>query len=748
MYLRLNYLRIIPGGMKDSFLIGLLQNIAILLSFSMLYESVWLKKWTNNSLLAKCITGTIIGTIGIILMFTPWILMPGISFDTRSIMLSISGLFFGTIPTLIAMVMTLVLRIFIGGDGMWMGIAVIISSGFIGLIWRYLRPDWKQKNYIVELLGLGFIVHLFMLICIVFLPSQTFMHVLKTIALPLLLIYTPTTLLLGLIMLRQDNNWQNKLAKERLKRVEIQFQSVMQSTNIASLILDKNFNISFCNNFLADKFRCIANKIIGKNWFQMFFDADTQRSFNQLLTESINNHQLELQFNQERLLSDGTKLFFAWHIALIYNDIDELDLIACIGVDLTERAEYERELKLKNNEIEKKNAIYKQLNDDLQFAKEKAEESDRLKSSFLANLSHEIRTPMNAILGFTDLLRSEDLSLEKRGVFIDIIHNRGQHLLTIINDIVEMSKIDTGQVVPNYSYINVNQFLKSIYESIKISNQLNENIDFLIQLPDLASSPLLYTDETKLNQILSNLLVNAFKFTNKGFVKIGYNVHSINQIAFFVEDTGIGIDSKYHSIIFDRFRQIDESSSVLNNGSGLGLAISKAYIELLNGSITIKSEQGIGSLFTVCLPLNNNEIAVFSNDAITDQDNLQSDDLLLIAEDDDLNYLYYSELFADTNYKIIRACNGEEAVAICQNNMDVHLVLMDIKMPKMNGIDAIKIIKQRRPNLPIIAQTAYKLTDLDETAYNAGFDAYLSKPINSAKLLKTISALLAKRISE
>lgn len=586
--------------MHESILISLLQNIAVLLSFSMLYESVWLKGEKGKSIETKLITGLVIGCIGMVIMYTPWRLMPGITFDTRSVMLSISGLFFGIIPTVVAMLMTASLRLYMGGAGVWMGLSVIITSGLIGLLWRKFRPNWNQ-NYILELLVLGFLVHLAMLSGILLLPSETVRPTLENISISLLLIYTPATALLGTLMLRQTNNWQNRLAKEKLKEIESQLNSVLKSGNIASAILDRNLHIKFCNSYLLNRMQYTLDEVVGSSWFDKFMLGKSADYYHEKLKEYIHNHDSDVQFDIDIYCKNGNKYMFACHIALIYNEKGVLNTLACIGVDISERVDYERRLEEKNAKIEAQNLLYKKLNEELVIAKEKAEESDRLKSAFLANLSHEIRTPMNAIMGFSELLKLEHLSIEKRDSFIDIIHNRALHLLTIINDILEMSKIETGQVYIRYSLIDVNVFMETLYHSMKITYH-NDGVDFILGKPDNSDTCMLYVDETKLNQILSNLLVNAFKFTQKGYIKLAYTIEA-DEIIFSVEDTGIGIDPKYHALIFERFRQIDGRTEIFNSGSGLGLAICRAYAKILKGSISLQSEKGKGSLFMVHIPI-------------------------------------------------------------------------------------------------------------------------------------------------
>jgi PAS domain S-box-containing protein len=244
----------------------------------------------------------------------------------------------------------------------------------------------------------------------------------------------------------------------------------------------------------------------------------------------------------------------------------------------------------------------KKFEEELIIARKKAEENDRLKSAFLANLSHEIRTPMNAILGFTDLLRDADLPSEKGNEYISIVHKSGNYLLSIINDIIEMSKLDTGQISIHPSWINLNTYLQNLYHTLKITIPKDREVQLEI-LPFEQNNIVIKTDEIKLTQILTNLITNSIKYTKEGSISFGYKLTDNHRIEFTVKDTGIGIEKKYHAIIFDRFTRAENDMSIIAGGSGLGLAITKAYVELLEGSITFESEINKGSTFSLSIPL-------------------------------------------------------------------------------------------------------------------------------------------------
>lgn len=377
-------------------------------------------------------------------------------------------------------------------------------------------------------------------------------------------------------------------------------------------------------------------------------------------------------------------------------------------------------------------------------AKEKAEESDRLKSSFLANLSHEIRTPMNAIQGFTGLLLTPDLTSDKKENYISIIKKSGTQLLSIINDIIEISKIDAGQIRPQYSPVNIYEFIKDLFNIIVVTIPKEKDVELRATSSNIYPELIISTDEVKLLQVMNNLINNALKFTETGFVSFGYEVINEKEIKFFVQDTGVGIDEKHRQLIFERFRQVEGNLTITKGGSGLGLAISKAYIEMMDGTISLESELGKGSIFSFTIPLIKAE--KFATKTLPNnqpEKSIKGDhEQILIAEDDENVYLYFEAIMNKHNYKIIRATNGKEAVDICSKN-DIRLVLMDIKMPVMNGYEALKRIKQIKPHLKVIAQTSYALPEDRILIDEAGFDGYLSKPIVMEDLFHLIDTHLS-----
>ena len=378
------------------------------------------------------------------------------------------------------------------------------------------------------------------------------------------------------------------------------------------------------------------------------------------------------------------------------------------------------------------------IENELIHVKEKAEESGRLKKSFLSNINHEIRTPMNGIVGFTQLLIQPGIEQETKEQYKDIIEHSCNQLLNVINDIIEISSIETEQVTLQNTQINISVFLNSTLKPFK-SAAAKKNLSLQLNMESVRKSLNIISDITKLNKILSNLIDNAIRFTSEGYVEVGC-LQSDTFIEFYVKDTGIGIPSLEHEIIFERFRQAENSVSQNAGGTGLGLAISKSYVTMLGGSIWVDSKPGEGSRFSFKIPLNAvNSIIQSESKAITSFN--YNSKTCLVVDDIEMNYIYLKALLSSVGFNVLWAKDGDEAIYKSLNE-PVDIVLMDLKMPNTNGYEATKIIKSRCPELPIIAQTACALLEEIELAFEAGCDDYLLKPINKTDFLRKVDLLL------
>jgi len=383
---------------------------------------------------------------------------------------------------------------------------------------------------------------------------------------------------------------------------------------------------------------------------------------------------------------------------------------------------------------------------ELKLSKEKAEQADKLKTSFLANMSHEIRTPMNSIVGFSELITRKSVPQQKKDIYAEYISNSGKALLALIDDIIDISKIDAKQLRIVKSQVKINAMITELiefYNSYKNESSKHEvTLKKHFSVDDEGFSIL--CDSVRLRQILNNLLSNALKFTEKGFVEIGYLLPNKATILFYVQDTGIGIAPEKTTLIFDRFRQADDSTTRKYGGTGLGLAISRKLIQLMGGQIWVESELGKGATFFFSLPL------IIPSKSETILENLSTKNApssfkaktILIAEDEDTNFLFLQEVLSPTNVAILRAHNGIEAIELVKKNDSIRLVLMDIQMPRMNGYQATQEIKKLKPSLPVIAQTAYAMAEDRAKGERAGCDYYLSKPIKPNDLLETLKQYL------
>jgi len=342
---------------------------------------------------------------------------------------------------------------------------------------------------------------------------------------------------------------------------------------------------------------------------------------------------------------------------------------------------------------------------------------------------------LNGILGFSKLLHDEINSLQVIREYTGIIQESGERLLSIINNVLDISKIETGQVFITKKSFSINSMLCSLFSFFKpIVHSKGIEINYII--PTTIKETWVYTDDVKLNQILTNLINNAIKFTLKGKIDFGYEIKG-NFVEFFVKDTGIGISPEHQERIFDRFTQVDLTATKDFEGAGLGLAICKGLVELLGGNIWLESKIGIGSTFYFTIPYQNT-LEAEEKEPTESRGFVKKRKIILVAEDDITSYLYLEKIFKNKEFQLIHASNGKEAVRHVKNNPEIDFVLMDIAMPIMDGLEATKIIKTIRPELPIIAQTAYAFSQEREKILTVGCDDYLSKPIDSAKLLRLL----------
>ena len=416
------------------------------------------------------------------------------------------------------------------------------------------------------------------------------------------------------------------------------------------------------------------------------------------------------------LANGGHKSFEIYKIPLFHEN-GERKSLAVIGRDITNLKKTENELIA---------------------AKERAEKSDKLKTAFLNNMSHEIRTPMNGIIGFSKMLTDPDRNDQEKNKFANIIIKSSEQLLQLVNDILDIAKIEANEVIVHEEEIDMLNFCMETM-AIYTLQAKNKDLELFIKKNHLVHNNILI-DKYKFQQILNNLISNAIKFTDTGNITVACE-QSNNQILFSVSDTGRGIKKEYLDSIFDRFHQVEENNSD-NRGTGLGLAICKGLVTIMKGKIWVESELGKGSTFKVSLPYKTVSKPNIKKATNNKQDYNYDKKTILIAEDEDVNYLFISELLNQMKLNIIRSKNGQEALEMVKSHPEISLILMDIKMPIMDGYKATRIIKNIRNDIPIIALTAHAFSEDKVNALKAGCDDFISKPIDDEKLFQCLDKYL------
>ncbi len=571
--------------MVTEILIALVNNAALLLAIGVLYEVLFFNMDTNT--LSKSVAaGITIGLIGIALMLNPWELSPGLFFDTRTILLSIVGLFFGFVPAFVGALIIIFYRIYEGGVGTIVGIATTLSSMTMGLLWRRFHEIFQKKFGIFDLYILGILVHIVMLMCILLLPLSNAFEVLKYISFPVMLIYPIGTVLLGNLL---KNQLSRKKAKEALKQTELKYrqaynlmQDVIESPkDVIIFAIDREYKyIAFNKNHQVTMERIWDARIeVGASMLSYIMDPDDRGkakvNFDRALAgeaftivEEYGNVDIERRWyeNVYSPLEDGE------------GNVIGLTLFL---TDISGR---------KENEM----ALVK--------AKLLAEESSRTKSEFLANMSHELRTPLNSVIGFSQVLIdkiSGDLN-EMQINYVSNIQRSGNHLLEVITDILDMSKIESGIIEYEPEIINIQQIIDEVGSLMgPMIKKKFINFETNIEVESLE----IYGDEIKIKQVMLNLLSNAIKFTHEGG-KVLIDVTKMDDtIQISVSDTGIGIPLEEQKVIFNPFKQVNSSANRVHGGTGLGLAIVKHYVEMHSGEVHVESEVGKGSIFTFTIPI-------------------------------------------------------------------------------------------------------------------------------------------------
>jgi PAS domain S-box-containing protein len=526
------------------------------------------------------------------------------------------------------------------------------------------------------------------------------------------------------IQILEKTIWQlaQKLESNlKINKSESKLSYILEKTSTGLVVIDESGLIVNANEpFLTMVGLNRSEDLIGKKTS----DLSSMNFQNQLISiiekckQEGSVTDLELTF-----IKPNGSISYLLINALLENDIEKNTVFALCR-DITDRKIYEQELNQ---------------------SKIKAEEADKLKSAFLANMSHEIRTPMNAIVGFAELMGRKNLDEDEREKYIDIIKSSSNTLLNIINDIIDISKIEVGQISISKADFNMNQLILELYSTYTSFNK--KQIELICDNVNDTELINIYSDPFRIRQVLVNLLDNAFKFTEKGQIQFGYKSLENNELLCYVKDTGKGIPKDKHEIIFDRFRKLEDDAQRFHKGTGLGLTISKKLIEMLDGKLWVESEQGKGSTFFFTLP--GYTVIKAIRDTISKPKTISeknvpdwSNKVIMIVEDEENNFLYLENLLKPSKAKVMWAHSGKEAVDIIYSGIKIDLILMDIKLPEMDGVTATKKIRQINNQIPIIAQTAFAMKGDGEEFIKQGCNDYLTKPIKPEELFQKLSFYL------
>jgi PAS domain S-box-containing protein len=538
---------------------------------------------------------------------------------------------------------------------------------------------------------------------------------------------------------------------ESLNSSEEKYRSIFQQSNDAIFILDKNgYHIDA--NLEAIHLLGYSLEELKKLSYKDIVDQGHMEDSHEKLA-GLRKGEAYRKYEKTFISATGNKIPVEITVSPVKDTKGDFQYIMSIVRDITERKKAEQlikhkneelqateeELRASNDELKNINQYLEEQKEELKKAKEKAEESDKLKSAFLANMSHEIRTPMNSILGFSQLLKS-NMNAEKRKKYIRIIHQTGNQLLRLVNDIIDIAKIESGQM-NIISYKNdLSSICSNLYDSYqKLLEQHDKtNIQLNLHYNISRDQSLIYGDGNRIHQVMDNLLSNAIKFTKEGSIDFGVNIRD-NRLRFFVKDTGIGIPGNKKELIFKRFRQLDNTSTREYGGTGLGLTISKNLVNLMKGDIWFESEVDKGTTFNFTVPYFPFNVTQQKQVSVTTNKNYNwSGKSILLVEDDSASQCFMKEIFSDTNVHVKVCSTGEEAIERCEQQNSIDLVLMDIRLPKMDGLKATKEIRKLNDSLPVIIQTAHALNEYKKESKEAGATDYITKPVDSDKLMEVI----------
>ncbi len=517
-----------------------------------------------------------------------------------------------------------------------------------------------------------------------------------------------------------------KKSEEALFESNEKFRLITEHTADIITMMDMNYRITYISPSVLS-IRGFSPEETLKKRLEEILVPDSYRKFLTLLTAELANESSGnadpnryISMEAEQNCKDGSTVWVEMALTFIRDSKAKPVGIVSVARDITLRRKTEEALR---------------------DAKEKAEAGDKLKTAFMNIISHEIRTPLNGILGFGQMIVQPDLTDDERNEYLDILKMSCTRLIDTVNDFMDISLISSGNMKLAFSEFDVVPVVREIFHKLQNSAH-NKQLQTELALPPVQAPLILRSDLELLTKSTTHLANNAVKFTHKGKVTLGIRLHP-GKLEIFVKDTGIGVSEEAKQRIFDYFGQEEMSTTRNYEGSGLGLSITHGIMKMLGGEISMESEKGKGSVFSLTLPFDADLVIPEEVEVQPQAPPVKTDrPVILMAEDDDSNAYYLKVLLKKINAEIIHVLNGVDAVEQCRENKNITLVIMDIKMPKMNGMDATKLIKELRSDLPVIAVTAFANTGDEKTLMDAGFDAYLPKPFNKDSVFEKIGKFI------
>jgi len=529
----------------------------------------------------------------------------------------------------------------------------------------------------------------------------------------------------------QDNS-ERQILDDRLEQLAL----IVQKTDNSVLVTNPKGEIEWVNQAFVSMTDFHLSDVEGKLAYSVISGAMTDKAVLKKFVAAFKN-KTSAHVEAVCYRKSGDWFWADLDIQPIGGNDGVLKHFLLLERDITDKKNADEILLQTNINLKKEIEERKRLEIDLTKAKEKAEQSDRLKSAFISNLSHEIRTPLNGILGFANLLSNSSLPDDKRGFYKKILTESCDNLLKIVEDILEVSRVQSGSITVKQETVSVNLLIIDLYNKYK-TIVADKNLELAMHVDVDEASSIILSDRNRLSQVFTNLIDNAVKFTNSGKISIGYKLVE-DYVRFYVKDTGVGIAGDMHGVVFEMFRQLELDISRQYGGTGIGLPISRKIVEYMGGRLWLESELNRGSTFYFEIPYRPIEL-VKEEKGISGNHSPNSSEgfSILVAEDDEINFLFMREVLNSASVVVKHARTGVEAVDMCLDGGAVDLVIMDLNMPVLDGVEAARKIKKTNPTVPIVAYTVYVGEETRDEVESAGFDGFLSKPVEPERLIEYV----------